>query len=158
MGATLTAEPAVVRDRRRSPRIDVGASAGVVRLRLPPGREAVLLNLCRGGACIEASSALLPGRSVDLAVSLPGWNWRGRATVLRCRVSALVFENGVRYEAAVQFELPLGPDGPARVLEAVQLSTLQGYDLPARDVGEVHRWAEDTRTRPAQGHEEAERP
>lgn len=158
MGAPLIAGPAGARDRRRSARVDVGASAGVVRVRLPPGREAVLLNLSRGGACIEASSALLPGRSVDVLVSLPGWSWRGRATVTRCRVSGLVTDRGVRYEAAVQFELPLDPDGPARLVEAAQEVARNGYVLPIKAVGQVSTWAVHTRSEPARRHEEAERP
>jgi hypothetical protein len=158
MGAPLIAKPAGARERRRSDRVDVGASAGIVRLRLPPGREAVLLNLSRSGACVETSSALIPGRPLDVLVSLPGWNWRGRATVMRCRVSALVIDHGVRYEAAVQFDLPLDPDGPERLLEAAHKAGGDGYAIPTQAADGVSTWAVRTHSEPAQIREEAERP
>jgi hypothetical protein len=158
MGVPLTTSPEGFRDRRRSARVDVGAAEGVVRLRLPPGREAVLLNLSRGGACLEASSALLPGTSVDVLVSLPGWSWRGRATVLRCRVSELVTGNGVRYEAAIQFELALDPDGPARLLDATRTDSLDGYALPKRAPDGVAAWGVTTHNERVRRLDEAERP
>ncbi len=158
MGGALTAGPAGARDRRRSARIEPGTYASVIRLRLPPGREAVLLNLSRDGACIETSSALLPGRPVDLMLSLPGWAWRGRATVLRCRVTALVIDSGVRYEAAVHFELPLDREGPARLLEAAEKAITSGHELPAQRTSKAPRWAVNTRLAWAPDCEDAERP
>jgi len=157
MGASLTTSPAGSCDRRRSARVEVATLAGVVHMRLPPGREAVLLNLSRDGACVEAGSRLLPGRPVEVLLALPGWGWRGRATVTRCRISALAIGNGVRYEAALQFELPLDPAGPARFLEAAQEASLAGYTLPADTRRQVSARAVTTRHECVRLREDAER-
>jgi hypothetical protein len=114
MAAALSAFRPLLPDRRECPRVVGGAGAGLIRLRVLPGREASLVNFSRGGVCIEVASRLLPGTPVDLQVALPERRWCGRAKVLRCRVSALVPGEGVRYEAALQFDPPLGlgdPDG-----------------------------------------------
>jgi hypothetical protein len=95
---------------------------------------------------------------VDVVVSLPGWNWRGRATVMRCRVSALVIDHGVRYEAAVQFDLPLDPDGPKRLLEAAHKAAGDGYAIPMQAADAVSTWAVHTHFEPLQRRGEAERP
>jgi hypothetical protein len=157
MGGSLTTGSAGSCDRRRSARVEAATLAGVVRMRLPPGRDAVLLNLSRDGACVEAGSRLLPGRPVEVVMALPGWGWRGRATVTRCRVSALAIGSGVRYEAALQFELPLDPDGPARILEAAQEASLTGYTLPIGTRRQVSARAVTTRHECVRLREDAER-
>ena len=111
MGTPLTCTPTDPIERRISARVEVASLSGVVHLRLPPGREAVLLDLSQDGACIEATSRLVPGGRVEMHLATQGWNWRGRATVTRCRVSALVPDNGARYLAALHFDTPLGLDG-----------------------------------------------
>jgi hypothetical protein len=72
-----------------------------------PGREIGLLDLSAGGALIEAPTRLLPGTCVELQLAAPGWRWTVTARVLRCRVSALVPDQGVRYKAALMFERAL---------------------------------------------------
>jgi hypothetical protein len=72
-----------------------------------PGREGLVVNLSQGGACIEASSRLLPGIPVQIQVALPDWQWTGEAQVLRCHVSALPREQKVRYRAGLQFSSPI---------------------------------------------------
>jgi hypothetical protein len=120
MGASLTADRLVPIERRLSVRVAVASLSGAVHLRLPPGREAILVNVSQEGACIEAAARLLPGGIVEVHMSTPGWNWRGRATVTRCRVSALVPDRGARYLAALQFDPPIGREGTTAMLEATR--------------------------------------
>ena len=148
MGAPLTGGPAVPVERRVSGRVEVGSLTGAVRLRLPPGRDAVLLNVSQEGACIEAASRLLPGGIVEVHMSTLGWNWRGRAMVKRCRVSALVPENGARYQAALQFDTPLEPGGTTALLAAAREAGATGYTLPVGETKTSGQWAVATRVRP----------
>jgi hypothetical protein len=74
-----------------------------------------VVNVSRGGACIEASSRILPGTPVEIQVALPDWNWKGEAQVLRCHVSALPRDQKVRYRAGLQFNTPIeGKKSPDR--------------------------------------------
>jgi hypothetical protein len=130
MGSPLTSIPTDPIERRISARVEVGSLSGVVQLRLPPGREALLLDLSQDGACIEATSRLVPGGRVEMHLATKGWTWRGRATVTRCRVSALVPDNGARYLAALHFDTPLGLEGPRALLEAAHEALAGGYALP----------------------------
>jgi hypothetical protein len=130
MGAPLIPSTPPLPERRRFPRVAMGDHPDVVGLRLVPGRRASLRNLSHGGACIEVASRLLPGTPVDLHATLPGWRWRGRASVVRCHVSALVLDDGVRYEAALQFDLPQEPGGPEGLLTAVMDAIGRGYHVP----------------------------
>jgi hypothetical protein len=156
MGAPLTGGPADPVERRVSARVEVASLSGVIRLRLPPGREAVLLNVSQGGACIEAASRLLPGGRVEVHVSTLGWSWRGRAMVKRCRVSALVPDNGARYLAALQFDPPLGPDDTQAFLETAARAGTSGYGLPKERTVTSRQWAGATRGQPLQFDAEAE--
>jgi hypothetical protein len=126
MGASLNRGFAAPLERRISVRAEVASLSSVVHLRLPPGREAVLLNVSQEGACIEAPSRLLPGGRIEVHISTVGWSWRGRATVKRCRVSALVPDHGVRYTAALQFDPPLGQNGTAALLDAARSAVASG--------------------------------
>jgi hypothetical protein len=157
MGGALTAGPPGPIERRISARVEVASLAGVVLLRLPPGREAVLLNVSQAGACIEATSRLLPGGSVEMHLATQGWSWRGRATVTRCRVSALVPDEGARYVAALQFDTPLVPGGTAALVEAAYDAVANGYVLPDGEIGASGQWAAATRRQPVPLEDEAER-
>jgi len=108
----MRAAPRSDAERRRFPRVvpTGGPSAAVARLR--PGRDVLVVNLSRGGACVEAVSPLHPGRSVDIRLMLPDWQWHGEAQVLRCHVSALPHEQKVRYRAGLEFVGPV-PGGGA---------------------------------------------
>lgn len=96
-------------ERRRCPRRPAGECAWVSHARLRHGLELLVINLGLGGACVEAPARLLPGSSVELHLGAPGWRWSASARVLRCHVSALLPERGVRYRAALQFDQPLTP-------------------------------------------------
>ena len=83
----------------------------------------MVVNLSRGGACVEAVSPLRPGHSVDIRLMLPDWQWHGEAHVLRCHVSALPHQEKVRYRAGLEFVAP-GSGGGAE--PAVQLPAPPG--------------------------------
>jgi hypothetical protein len=118
-------------ERRRFRRIAASACGHFPRARLRPGREACLIDLSRGGARIEATSRLLPGTPEDLQLIVATWRWTGRARILRCRVSALVPEDGVRYQAALQFDPPIDA-GAQMALESVLAGASEcGYQVPA---------------------------
>jgi hypothetical protein len=117
-------------ERRRFPRVAASANAESLRVRLLPGRDACLLNLSRSGALIQVDSRVLPDRPVEVQLSAPGWRWTCRARVLRCHVSALVREDGVRYHAALQFDAPMPADGPGGQRPVGPDARGEGYQLP----------------------------
>jgi len=136
MEAPLNPGAAGSNERRRLPRVAVGAGGHVVGLRLVPGVGASIRNVSAGGACIEATSRLLPGTPVDLQADLPGGRWRGRARVLRCHVSAVVPDAPIRYEAALRFDLSRDPEAGRKLLMAVLDAIECGYQVP----GSENRW------------------
>lgn len=100
-------------ERRRYPRVVPADGAETAVARLRPGREAFVLNVSRGGACLEAAAPLRPGHSVDIRLMLSDWHWQGEAQVLRCRVSALPRDQKVRYRAGLAFVTPVGAEETA---------------------------------------------
>jgi hypothetical protein len=108
----------------------MSAHGHIVALRLVPGLSASFLNLSGGGAWIQVASRLLPGTPVDLQVACLGCVWRVRARVMRCRVSALVPDDGVRYEAALQFDLSRDKDAPRALIGAIRDALTSGNELP----------------------------
>jgi len=133
MAHALTAGRPCSRDRRRCRRVEFTDCGELVHLRLRPGREALLLNLSSGGACIQVASRLLPGTPVEMQLSVSHWRWNGRAKVLRCHVSALVQEDGVRYQAALEFDPPIDRDGQDRLRTALLEMDTHGYQVPGED-------------------------
>ena len=111
MGLAMNEGPVGAAERRRYPRIAPPESAGPPRVRLRPGREGLVVNVSRGGACVEASARLFPGMAIEIQVALPDWQWQGEAQVLRCSVSALPREEKVRYRAGLQFRTATEPEG-----------------------------------------------
>lgn len=99
-------------ERRQSRRHDGGDCGWLSHARLRHGLELLVIDLANGGACVEAPARLLPGSSVELHLAAPGWRWTAAARVLRCHVSALLPERGVRYRAALQFDRQLTPPAP----------------------------------------------
>ncbi|MGH9315393.1 MAG: hypothetical protein ACRD1S_19600 [Vicinamibacterales bacterium] len=98
-------------DRRRSRRWPAGAILWT-RVRLRPGREAALVNLCERGALVEGPARLHPGAAVVLQLVGPACPERSRGaqstpipgTVIRCHVSSLDGTAGVRYRGAIRFD------------------------------------------------------
>jgi hypothetical protein len=109
----MRAAPRGEAERRRYPRVVPadGSEPAVARLR--PGRQALVVNVSRGGACVEALSPLRPGHSVDIRLLLPDWHWHGEARVLRCHVSALPRQQEVRYRAGLAFVTPVAGEDAA---------------------------------------------
>jgi hypothetical protein len=77
--------------------------------------------------------------------------------VKRCRVSALVPDNGARYLAALQFDTPLGPGGATALLAAAREGESVGYALPKGQIMTPRQWAGATREQPVQSEAKAER-
>ncbi len=103
----MRAAPRCETERRQYPRVVPTEAQGPAVARLRPGRDVWLVNLSRGGACVEAVSPLRPGHPVDIRLMLPDWQWHGEAQVLRCHISALPREQKVRYRAGLQFVTPV---------------------------------------------------
>ncbi len=106
----MRAAPRDEAERRRFPRVVPTDDPEPAMARLRPGREVRIVNLSRGGACVEAVSPLRPGHPVDIRLMLPDWQWR-EAQVLRCHVSALPHEQKVRYRAGLEFVSPVAGGG-----------------------------------------------
>jgi hypothetical protein len=100
-------------EQRTCPRAP-GRECGLASARLRHGLDLMIVNMAEGGALVEAAARLLPGSNVELQLAAPGWRWLAPARVLRCQVSALVPEQGVRYRAALQFDRPLRLPGHER--------------------------------------------
>lgn len=98
-------------ERRRSSRRPATECSWLCDARLRHGLQLEIIDLASGGALVEAPARMLPGASVEVRLAASGWRWRAAARVLRCHVSALLPEHGVRYRAALQFDQPLEPPG-----------------------------------------------
>jgi len=112
-------------ERRATARAHSGECGWITIIRLRPGRDATLIDLSEGGAQVEASSRMLPGTSVELLLGAEGWRRIVIATVLRCSVSALIPDQGVRYRAGLMFDTGLH-------LPALT----NGYEVPVLAAGE----------------------
>jgi hypothetical protein len=120
-------------ERRRFQRTAAGNADAAVRARVRPGRDVILLDFSCGGVLVEATSRLLPGGVVDLQIIGQGRAWGRSARVVRCRVSALLADECVRYRAGIEFLRPLdGIDELASVAVPPEPSVggLDGYVLP----------------------------
>ena len=127
-------------ERRASRRRAGGDCAWLTSARLRRGLVIDVLNLSAGGALVEAEARLLPGTDVDLQLTAPGWRWFATARILRCHVSAVVIDHGVRYRAALRFqhclELPQADQEPEEAEDGGSPETakdrrdLSGSDYP----------------------------
>jgi PilZ domain-containing protein len=105
-------------NHRRTTRRHAPDAHGVLSTRIRPGFPARLIDVSTGGALLETSNRLLPGKSVELVVQ--GHDDRRatiRARVVRCSV-ARVHPSAISYRGAVVFDqhLPWFAEG--------------GYDVP----------------------------
>ncbi len=108
----MTIGPQGVADRRSHPRLLPSGGLGPAVARLRPGRDATVIDLSRGGVCVEAAAPLRPGHAVDLRITLENWQWNGEAEVVRCQVAALPRDEKVRYRAGLRFPSPIERVGP----------------------------------------------
>jgi len=93
-------------ERRRAPRLGGTDPHGVVRVRVRPGHEAVLVDISHGGAAIETAYRLLPGTSVELQIETGGGRTNARGLVVRCAV-VNVEATRVTYGGAICFDAPI---------------------------------------------------
>jgi hypothetical protein len=121
-------------DRREFPRCAVGEHHAAVTARVRPGRDVRLIDLSCGGALVQATARLMPGSQVDFHLSIGHWQWSGGAQVVRCHVSALDFDERVRYRAAFRFTRPMDPASQEAFEIAVRgdaVAADHGYQVPA---------------------------
>ena len=115
-------------DRRAWPRSTTLDASGMASGRLLPGRIARVIDLCRGGALIETDYRLLPGTLVELQLGEPTTRYRVRGRILRCYVTALDRERGIRYRGALAFEEQLVFEGGMRIPGGVVVSPRQDVE------------------------------
>jgi len=90
-------------ERRKHCRVS-GAMVSDTIVRVRPGHEAALINLCTLGALIELRRPIAPGLRVDVQLTQNTARLIVRALVLRCSVRAIAALEGVTYEAALLFD------------------------------------------------------
>lgn len=78
--------------------------------KLRPGLDADVIDLSRGGALVETHRRLLPGTRVVLQLLGREVGLVVPATVLRCYVTAVIRDRGVRYRGALVFDKTLDAD------------------------------------------------
>lgn len=99
----MEAAVADLHDRRESTRTRSPEALGIVSARVRPGHDVVLIDLSSGGALIETSHRLLPGRLVELHVQTASQRVTIAGRVLRCAVCA-VRPARMSYRGAIRFE------------------------------------------------------
>jgi PilZ domain len=108
-------------DRRVDERFGQPAISGTQAI-LRPGHAVVLIDLSAGGALIEGPRPMRPGTRVHVQLVSGTRRFALNAHVLRCSVSALDPEAGVRYRGALRFD---------ERCEAIwEAGTLDGYLFP----------------------------
>jgi hypothetical protein len=107
-------------EQRRAPRLGGTDPHGVVRVRVRPGHEAVLVDISHGGAAIETAYRLLPGTSVELQIETGCGRTSVRGLVVRCAV-VNVEATRVTYGGAICFDTPITwlPGGSAEYVVPV---------------------------------------
>ena len=89
-------------DRRISQRQSATAR-GILSVRVRPGHDAWLVNVCTGGALIETAHRLLPGCIVDILLAGVERSVSMRGRVMRSTVARLR-ATSVWYRAAICFD------------------------------------------------------
>lgn len=95
------------RERREGRRWTMSECRWLTSARLRHGVDVDVLNLSTAGALIELAARLLPGATVEMHLGAADWAFSSPARVLRCYVSALSADDGVRYQAALRFDRPV---------------------------------------------------
>lgn len=129
-------------DRRRSERATAVGMRWLRSVRLLPGRDIALINISSGGALIESETRLVPGAHVNLHLQSTGGRLQLRGRLLRCAVSAVAAERGLRYLGALAFERPFELPREDRSSVGYALPSLlgerrrgHGHQLPERARG-----------------------
>jgi hypothetical protein len=95
--------PVSVDDRRREPRRCGVGEHGIQSARVRPGIDVRLLDVSAGGALIETTSRLLPGRRLVLQLSFASCAVAIPGSVLRCTVFHASVDR-IAYRGAVGFD------------------------------------------------------
>jgi hypothetical protein len=77
---------------------------GSAKATLRPGHSILILNISRGGALVEGTHPMRPGRRVLLQVATPRTTFGLSALVLRCGIQSLTRDDGVVYRGALKFD------------------------------------------------------
>jgi hypothetical protein len=99
--------PSSKADRRRFPRKKPDECPWLIEARLRSGTEVRVIDISNGGALLEAGSQILPGARVELFLVAADQRWLVKGRIVRCHVSAIAPECGVRYRAALAFNDPV---------------------------------------------------
>jgi PilZ domain len=94
-------------DRRRWPRKKPSECPWLIEARLRSGTEVRVVDISNGGVLVETASQIVPGAPVEIFLVAADQRWLVKGRIVRCRVSAIVPERGVRYRAAVAFNEPV---------------------------------------------------
>jgi hypothetical protein len=111
-------------ERRRTRRRQSVDEHGIVRARVRPGYEVVLVDVSAGGALVETARRLFPGSLIELQLSSAARSASVRGRVIRCTVSR-VKAASVRYRGAIRFD---------RELSWFHDHNIAGYSVPAAEM------------------------
>ena len=94
-------------ERRRWPRKKPSECPGPIEARLRSGTEVRIVDISNGGVLVETASQILPGAPVEIFLVAADQRWLVKGRIVRCQVSAIMPERGVRYRAAMAFNEPV---------------------------------------------------
>ena len=94
-------------DRRRWPRRKPSECPWLIEARLRSGTEVRVVDISNGGVLVETASQILPGAPVEIFLVAADQRWLVKGRIVRCHVSAIMPERGVRYRAALAFDEPV---------------------------------------------------
>lgn len=103
-------------ERRRAPRVRFAGGVLPPPARLRHWADVTVVDLSSGGALIEGVFRVRPGARVELRIGVEAERISVQARVLRCFVSALDRQRGVRYRAALAFDVPVVVAPPVDLL------------------------------------------
>jgi hypothetical protein len=102
-------------DRRVEHRVPASAIP-IAQATLRPGCPVRAIDISPTGLLVESERPLRPGSRVHVRLASDHWSLVLFALIVRCSVSALDPEGGIRYRGALQFDercSHLAPDPPA---------------------------------------------
>jgi len=103
-------------DRRATARVRFAGGVLPPPARVRHRSDVTLVDLSSGGALVEGACRLRPGSRVELRIGVEAERVTVPARVHRCFVSTIDRHSGVRYRAALTFELPLTMTPPPDLL------------------------------------------
>ena len=119
-------------DRRSEPRLPSSAIP-TAHATLRPGCPVRVVDLSAAGLQVESERQLRPGSRVHVRLASDHWSLVLFAHVIRCHVSALDAQAGIRYRGALEFEercAHLAPESPVAGHHSPWGSFVAGSDAP----------------------------